>query len=112
MAGTKIISTAIAALLVLSCAVAELEAGTSSADMAETNQVLTRSSTEPLSKRDSLRLLYEFQTNKRVLMDNYIVLKDGEYQLCISRERALSLGVDSQTYDDYISYLAKKNERQ
>ena len=45
-------------------------------------------------------------------MDNYIVLKDGEYQLCISRERALSLGVDSQTYDDYISYLAKKNERQ
>ncbi len=43
---------------------------------------------------------------------NYIVFKDGEYQLCISRARAMSLGVDSQTYDDYVSYVAKKNERQ
>ncbi len=112
MAGLKLISTAVAALLVLSCAVAEFEAGMVPAEKAETHRVLTRSSMEPLSRRDSLRLLYEYQTNKQVLLNNYIVFKDGEYQLCISRPRAMSLGVDSQTYDDYVSYVAKKNERQ
>ena len=99
-----------AALLLTSCAVAEIETEQAAVNPSS-GRLQTRSTLGLLTRTDSLRLIYEFQTNKRVLLHNYLLHKNGEYILCISRERALSLGVDSETYDEYVAYVVKLNER-
>ena len=96
-------------LTLSSSAVAEVEPEAAIAPQ-DTRGVKVKSSGEAMTRLDTLRLIYDYQTSPRVLLNNHIVHKDGEYRLMIPKDRASSLGVSSETYDRYESYVEKLNE--
>jgi hypothetical protein len=88
--------------------VAELETATTPSTRVSGQ---TKAGDVVLSRADSLQLIYQFQTNKRMTLQNYVFLKNGRYELCITRERALSLGIDTDAYDECIAFVNKLNAR-
>lgn len=66
---------------------------------------------EGLSKEDSLKLVYKFQTSKDVFMQNYVNFANGKFYLSISRESAKSFGVPDEIYDKYQEHVQSCNEQ-
>lgn len=66
---------------------------------------------EPLSKEDSLKLVYKFQTSKEVFMQNYVNFANGKFYLSISRESAKSFGISDDLYDQYLDHVRNCNEQ-
>lgn len=104
-----VIGLAVLALL-SSCAVAEIEREVVS-PQSEVIGTKVKSSNECMTRRDSLKLLYKYQTDARTLLGSYIVKKNGEYKICISKENALDLGIDAELYDRFEDYTEKMNKR-
>jgi hypothetical protein len=69
----------------------------------------TKSSVDGMSREDSLRRVYEIQTNREGFLVRHIVQEDGEWIIRISRENALSLGIGADTYDFYQAYVNRLN---
>ena len=69
----------------------------------------TKSSVDGMSREDSLRMVYEIQTNREGFLVRHIVQEDGEWIIRISRENALSLGIGADTYDFYQAYVNRLN---
>ena len=94
----------IVSLLAVSCAVEEISLAQDSAD--PTSRIVrTKSAPVVLSRRDSLRLLYEYQTRGDAFILNHLTGSKGNYSLEITRNDALALGVSPQVYDFYSSFV-------
>ena len=98
-------------LLAVSCAVEELELAYEAAE-SSSRVVRTKSAPTVLSRRDSLQLLYEYQTRGDVFILNHLTGSKGNYSLEISRNDAISLGVAPEVYDFYSSFVEQLNEKQ
>ena len=64
-----------------------------------------------MSREDSLRMVYEIQTDREGFLVRHIVQEDGEWIIRISRENALSLGIGADTYDFYQAYVNRLNNQ-
>lgn len=95
-------------LLMSSCAVTEMEF-LKDASTSDTFSIHTKSEIETMSREDSLRRVYEIQTNREGFLLRHIVMEDGEWKIGISRENAISLGVESGVYDFYLAYIDRIN---
>lgn len=112
MVNIKKFSLAIIALFLLtSCAVEELELE-SQATVSGARSVRTKSAPVLLTRRDSLRLLYEYQTRGDVFVLNHLSGSKGMFSLDLSRNDAISLGVSPEVYDFYSRFVEQLNERQ
>ena len=65
----------------------------------------------PMSREDSLKLVFKFQTNKEAIMQSYINFAEGEFRLSISREAAKDLGVSDEIYDKYVEQVRVNNNQ-
>lgn len=101
----------IASFLLTSCAVEELELE-SQATVSGARSVRTKSAPVLLTRRDSLRLLYEYQTRGDIFVLNHLTGSKGNYSLVISRNDAVALGVPPEVYDFYSCFVEQLNERQ
>lgn len=98
-------------LLTASCAVEELNVA-SDPDNSVTRIVRTKSAPVVMSRKDSLRLLYEYQTRGDVFVISHLAGNRGNYTLELSRSGAISLGVAPETYDFYSSFVEELNVHQ
>ncbi len=98
-------------LLIASCAIEELELASDAHDNSS-RIVRTKSAPAVLSRRDSLRLMYEYQTRGDVFVLNHLTGSKGNYSLEISRNDAIALGVKPEVYDFYSRFVEQLNERQ
>lgn len=95
-------------MLLSSCAVTEMDL-LKEAPSPATFSIYTKSDIETMSREDSLRRVYEIQTNREGFLLRHIVMEDGEWKIGISRDNAISLGVESGVYDFYQSYIDRIN---
>lgn len=72
--------------------------------------LLTRSGGVPVTV-DSLSMQSSMQSDFDIIMMNQIIYKDSVFVLSISRADALSIGVSSEKYDDYCSYVMELNDQ-
>ena len=98
-------------ILAASCAVEEISMSPEHADYSS-RIVHTKSAPVVFSRRDSLQLLYEYQTRGDVFILNHLTGSKGNYSLEISRNDAISLGVAPEVYDFYSSFVEQLNEKQ
>lgn len=64
-----------------------------------------------MSREDSLKQVFKFQTNKDAIMQNYVNFAEGEFRLSISREAAKDLGVSDEIYDKYVEQVRVSNNQ-
>ena len=102
---------AMVAALASSCAVEELELE-SKEPVSGSRIVRTKSAPVVLTRRDSLRLLYEYQTRGDVFVLNHLTGSKGNFSLDLSRNDAVALGVPPEVYDFYSRFVEQLNERQ
>lgn len=95
-------------MLLSSCAITEMEIAQAPSTSTRIT-ARTKSSVDGMSREDSLRRLYEIQTNREGFLVRHIVQEDGEWIIRISRENALSLGIGADTYDFYQAYVNRLN---
>ena len=103
-----------ACLIILSlfaalCAVEELGQVTGIHD-SSLKVVRTKSAPVVLSRKDSLRLIYEHQSRGDVFVLNHLTGSKGRYSLEISRNDAIALGVAPEVYDFYNSFVEQLNQ--
>lgn len=108
---SRIICVIIVSLLAVSCAVEELELASEAAE-SSSRVVRTKSAPTVLSRRDSLRLLYEYQTREDVFVLNHLTGSKRNYSLEISRNDAVSLGVAPEVFVFYSSFVEQLNGKQ
>lgn len=95
-------------LLLSACAVTEMEI-TQASTKPVRMPIRTKSVVGELSREDSLRMVYEIQTDREGFLVRHICQEDGEWVIRISRENALSLGIGADTYDFYQAYVNRLN---
>ena len=100
----------ISLMFVASCAIAELDQAPVSAST-RSRGVRTKSAPVLMSRRDSLRLLYEYQTRGDAFLLNHLTGTKGSLSLEISRKDAVSLGISPEMYDFYSSFVEQQNEK-
>ena len=100
-----------ASLLLASCAVEELELE-SKEPVSGSRVVRTKSAPVVLTRRDSLRLLYEYQTRSDIFVLNHLTGSKGNYSLDLSRNDAITLGVSPEVYDFYSNFVEQLNNKQ
>ena len=101
----------IASLLLASCAVEELELE-SKEPVSGSRVVRTKSAPVILTRRDSLRLLYEYQTRSDIFVLNHLTGSRGNFSLDLSRNDAITLGVSPEVYDFYSNFVEQLNQKQ
>jgi len=101
----------IASLLLASCAVEELELE-SKEPVSSSRIVRTKSAPVVLTRRDSLRLLYEYQTRSDIFVLNHLTGSRGNFSLDLSRNDAITLGVSPEVYDFYSNFVEQLNQKQ
>ena len=101
----------IASLLLASCAVEELELE-SKEPVSGSRVVRTKSAPMILTRRDSLRLLYEYQTRSDIFVLNHLTGNKGNFSLDLSRNDAITLGVSPEVYDFYSNFVEQLNQKQ
>ena len=101
----------IASLLLASCAVEELELE-SKEPVSGSRVVRTKSAQVVLTRRDSLRLLYEYQTRSDIFVLNHLTGSKGNFSLDLSRNDAITLGVSPEVYDFYSNFVEQLNNKQ
>ena len=90
-----------------SCSVTELYPDTENPVKART--LNTRSATSGFADADSLRLIYEHQTSQDALMLRLLVKEDETYRIKIPQELAIKIGVDAETYSEYVNFVEALN---
>lgn len=100
----------IASLLLASCAVEELELE-SKEPVSGSRIVRTKSAPVVLTRRDSLRLLYEYQTRSDIFVLNHLTGSKGNFSLDLSRNDAITLGVSPEVYDFYSNFVEQLNNK-
>lgn len=100
----------IASLLLASCAVEELELE-SQEPVSGSRVVRTKSAPVVLTRRDSLRLLYEYQTRSDIFVLNHLTGSRGHFSLDLSRNDAITLGVSPEVYDFYSNFVEQLNNK-
>ena len=100
----------IASLLLASCAVEELELE-SKEPVSCSRVVRTKSAPVILTRRDSLRLLYEYQTRSDIFVLNHLTGSKGNFSLDLSRNDAIILGVSPEVYDFYSNFVEQLNNK-
>ena len=65
----------------------------------------------PMSREDSLRQVFKFQTDKDVILRNYVNFAEGEFRLSISREAAKALDVSDEIYDRNADWVQISNNQ-
>ncbi len=96
-------------LMLSSCAVAEMEIA-HEPSVHKQRIAKTKSDMGFMSREDSLRMVYEIQTNREGFLVRHIGQENGEWTIRISRENALTLGISAETYDFYQEYVNRLNK--
>lgn len=104
-------SVLISSLFLTSCAVAEPDP-TPPADIVRSCGVRTKSAPVLMSRRDSLRLLYEYQTKGNAFLVNHLTGNKCNLSLEVSRKDAVSLGISPELYDFYSNFVEQLNDNQ
>lgn len=107
MKNDRLLFLTVLALGFASCSVTELYPDTENPVKART--LNTRSATSGFASADSLRLIYEHQTSKDALMLRLIVEEDETYRIKIPQELAIKIGVDAETYSEYVKFVEALN---
>ena len=65
-----------------------------------------------LTRKDSLRLLYEHQKREDVFVLKHLMGGKGNFYLDLSRNEAIAMGVSPDVYDFYSDYVDHLNNTQ
>lgn len=93
------------------CAVEEISL-TSEETVSASRIVRTKSTPVVLSRKDSLRLMYEYQRRDDLFVLNHITGSKGNFSLDLSRPDAMALGISPEFYDFYSSFVEQLNNKQ
>lgn len=110
MNNTKTLLLTFVLLPLISCMSEPLQEKEAIETTSEKSSVGIKSMTKASSQIDSVAVKDKIQSDYDFILMNHIVRSDsGLYILCIAKEEAIEIGIPSELYDNYSSFVESLN---
>lgn len=107
---TKTLLLTFVLLPLISCMSEPLQEKEAIETTSEKPSVSMKSMTKASSQIDSVAVKDKIQSDYDFILMNHIVRSDsGLYILCIAKEEAIEIGIPSELYDNYLSFVESLN---